>query len=760
MLKVNVGAKISLVFPLLIAAGCASERATPSGDAADVLEHDQAFVPITRTLSSDVSNKANALSGVATQAVPGSNSKESFYIAINKKELNQRYFLSAYMKQAYPGSVGAGAAATLGTRVVTFREQNGKLFVFDAQDGRASSDTFDPSLIIEAYPVVDQYAPFIGLSGHDDYILFDPAAGLNRFGVLSDLYATGSEPLHFQVDLSYLQNFRQISDGGTFEQVFTGAVNDTLGADPSNSTNYYTASGTLGVALRRYSEGKGFQPFDATSISQEYYFRTDPLLVKNTGGTLERSTKWNIHPGMKPIKWVISDQFVQVAKDNPKYDIIGSIKAGIENWNQVFGFPVFEASIATAQDSYADDDKNYFIYDGDPTYGYAFADWRLNPNTGEIRGASVYFNAIWLSSAIDEFDPPADSVARKAAAKPKARPHVPQITWGEFRSTPLCTLWAPASGAARDDLDAHLPSAGASTGVHDVETFITHVAVHEVGHTLGLRHNFKGSLLPLPQQSSVMEYILDPDAVAAGRNVPGPYDYAAIRLLYGFSSSEPTQPFCTDEDTVVDPACATFDRSEDPLVKYWGNGYNGRLNQVLRDQDPTGGYQADIDEWYLGGAAGFLRAGTEEDQGRAWAILDKLLAVGVDHAADNAKYPGYTDRLSDFQNYLLNRLFFDDPSLRGDITADPVLTGEALTTFASDLEGVLVNSDGYRGWNTRRTTVDVLKKLQAQPAYEALLAARSKIAAARASLPAGSADAALADDLLARIDGATHPYYK
>ena len=58
------------------------------------------------------------------------------------------------MKQFFPGATDGGAGYPLGTKVVTFRVQNGKLFVFDASDNNKTSDQFDPTLIIEAYPIV------------------------------------------------------------------------------------------------------------------------------------------------------------------------------------------------------------------------------------------------------------------------------------------------------------------------------------------------------------------------------------------------------------------------------------------------------------------------------------------------------------------------------------------------------------------------------------------------------------------------------
>jgi hypothetical protein len=55
-------------------------------------------------------------------------------------------------------------------------------------------------------------------------------------------------------------------------------------------------------------------------------------------------------------------------------------------------------SIQTKSESHAYD-TNYILIDLDPSYGAAFANWRTNPNTSEVRGASVYFSSLWAQIA-------------------------------------------------------------------------------------------------------------------------------------------------------------------------------------------------------------------------------------------------------------------------------------------------------------------------------------------------------------------------
>jgi hypothetical protein len=155
--------------------------------------------------------------------------------------------------------------------------------------------------------------------------------------------------------------------------------------------------------------------------------------------------------------------------------------------------------------------------------------------------------------------------------------------------------------AARGDIDPDSPEADAF-----VQAYLTNVTMHEVGHTLGLRHNFRASRMNTQRElsdpeftkthsltGSVMDY---PPINLPGPGEPvvkpfdnslGPYDYWAIEYAYkpmpadatpaqaraellkiASRNTEPGLDFGTDEDNYlgVDPGSLQGDLGADPVA--------------------------------------------------------------------------------------------------------------------------------------------------------------------------------------------------
>lgn len=120
-----------------------------------------------------------------------------------------------------------------------------------------------------------------------------------------------------------------------------------------------------------------------------------------------------------------------------------------------------------------------------------------------------------------------------------------------------------------------------------MEGYMLEIVAHEVGHNLGLRHNFKGNLGAIENgeegsvSRSVMEYLGRPYRHI---NTIGSYDRMA--LSYGYKGIAPKNKtwFCTDEDqgddktsfAVKSPECSKSDATSDPF-SFW----EGRINRVL-----------------------------------------------------------------------------------------------------------------------------------------------------------------------------------
>lgn len=289
-------------------------------------------------------------------------------------------------------------------------------------------------------------------------------------------------------------------------------------------------------------------------------------------------SRWNMDK--KPIVFWI--------ENTTPYEYRDAVKAGVLEWNKAFariGIPnALEVKIQPDDAAWNSDIRYNLIYwiDSWNSNFAGFGPSHVDPLTGEIYNASVLVDG----SSIQDLE---QIYRYEIGLSPSSQKPGPSEE---------CLYQALGKNdAALAMLDLALGSPEPTAPKSFMDAYVKSLVMHEVGHALGLRHNFKGStLLTLKETqdaaltektgltSSVMDYLPVNAANSKekqGEYFPstiGPYDYWAI--AYGYSPGEQYRAianqsnrreyaFATDEDAdspyAVDPTAMTFDLSSDPL---------------------------------------------------------------------------------------------------------------------------------------------------------------------------------------------------
>jgi hypothetical protein len=350
--------------------------------------------------------------------------------------------------------------------------------------------------------------------------------------------------------------------------------------------------------------------------------RADPRLGHFTDTVTDLSNDLDASPKRHFVnRWRLEKKDPQAALSEPRQPIVywldknipvayrGAVEAGVLEWNKAFERIGFKNAIVVKQQP---DDADWDNMDArhasvrwftGSDVGFAIGPSHSDPRTGEIIDADIGMSDVFGRGArrflVEDVGRALEAGFAPAAGALRDRLHGAHCTYAQESAAEMD--FALDLLEARGELSADSPQAEAF-----VQAVIKDTIMHEVGHTLGLKHNFKASTVVSRAQlqdkeltdrfgisGSVMDYTgfniaTSSEKQGSFRNgTIGPYDYWAIEYAYkpldpateaaelariAARSIEPHLAFADDADADgnagIDPLVNRFDLGDDPLAYF------------------------------------------------------------------------------------------------------------------------------------------------------------------------------------------------
>lgn len=295
---------------------------------------------------------------------------------------------------------------------------------------------------------------------------------------------------------------------------------------------------------------------------------------------------------VEPITWWI--------ENTTPLEIRDTIRDAVLGWNAAFESAgitnAIEVKIQPDDAEWDADDVRYHVLrwtsSPDPPFG-GYGPSFVNPRTGQILGADIMLEYVYLTNRIRLRE------IVKLGTASENESFAPGMQRGHFCAHGACLHSSRLAGASILRAQAARFGNGPIDEDELITQALTELVLHEIGHTIGLNHNFRASHLYDRKDahnkeltaitgisSSVMDYApanlaLDPaDQGHYFSIVPGPYDHWAVRCGYDSvenldailaESTKREHAFANDADDMrstgrgIDPRAMINDLTSEPI---------------------------------------------------------------------------------------------------------------------------------------------------------------------------------------------------
>lgn len=519
-----------------------------------------------------------AAANVSESLAPGKmadspTSAKGSLITIQKSALGKAFLLSMTLSNAATNPT----PNVLLPKVVTF-EMNGTEVGLLEQSIYSIYGEIPSGKLIQSFPIDSQ---------DDQSVTFKWSYGLaavsqNGFYVSSDepksvTEQTSESETVLPVSASYLKFARVQNNRLELRQVMRVRSVIPKGSDDDSDVTK-EESVQLDAAIAPYVPNPRFAPKVSTKLKGMGFFEITHVR-KDMGATDIYASHWDLSPEAGPITYAIS-------KTAPA-EAIEAMKEGLQYWNNVsqatLGRDIIK--IETGADPNEPLKPRTVVVYWVPyaNAGSAFANFQPDPLTGEITSGLVYQTSVFFLGGRNR--------GRRLVDRGDENLPAPHFLPVAFRSASICSF-PDAVPDMPQDFDDKI---GEKMGLD----YLRSVVAHETGHTLGLRHNFAGSLgseISGPQEaadliksylndkydnapapaSTVMDYLTFREEIMQGAAIAAKktftYDKAAITWAYSGKDVTPadlkTPYYCADSEggELKTLGCETNDTGSRPLT--------------------------------------------------------------------------------------------------------------------------------------------------------------------------------------------------